>query len=323
MARPALRDRPEHGERALGILVGRRGGPLPGRQGAPHPGRPLGARALEPARVAQEPARHGAVHQRVLPHVERGQVEAERLHTPLESPQGEQPRMDAAVAGEASAHDVQVGCELVGARVAVGLVPLGGGEPRGHESEQHPVRHVAIARGHGLESDRETGRIVGRALEDGVVYVHARAGLGESLRQFERLLLVALEHQRAVAGQGGADRVGGHVGIAVHVATHPGPESQHGRYGNFRAGAAVHRGERVRQLLVEGRHDAIHDVGQEEQHVLQLVEHGGALGGLRLGLPGDGDFFPDAAQRRAVFGGRERRIEPPHEQPADDLLLLE
>ena len=56
--------------------------------------------------------------------------------------------------------------------------------------------------------------------------------------------------------------------------------------------------------------------------MLELVEHRGAAG-MRLRLPGDGDLFADAAEQGAFLGGGGGLVKTAHQQPADDLLLLE
>ena len=89
VTRLAFRDRLEHGERALGLRVRRGGGRFPGCEGAVQPARALRARALEPTGIVEQTTRHGTVHQRVLAHVERGQMEAERFDTSLEAPHAE------------------------------------------------------------------------------------------------------------------------------------------------------------------------------------------------------------------------------------------
>ena len=325
VALSALGDGPEDRERPRGVLLGRRGGRLPGREGAAHSGRALAARALEPRRVAEQAAGHHAVRQGVLPHVERGEVKAERRDAPLEAPHAEQPGVGPAVAGEAPADQAEIGRELGGARVSVRLVPLGRRQPRSDQAEEDAVRHVTVARWHSLEGCGEACRVIRRPLQHGVVQADARARLGESLRQSERLPVIALQHQRALAGERGANRIGGHIGIAVHVPAHPGREPQDGGRAHQHAGTggSVHGDERVLELLVERRHDAIHDVGEEEEDVLELVEHGGPLDALGLRLPGDRALFADAAQRGPLLVGGEGWVQPPHQQPADGLLLFE
>jgi hypothetical protein len=92
---------------------------------------------------------------------------------------------------------------------------------------------------------------------------------------------------------------------------------------NVLAGQSVHRHECVLQLLVERRHDAIHHVRHEEQHVVELVKHGGTLRALRLCLPCDRDLFTDLCEGGSFFVGCEGRVQSPDEQPADGLLFLE
>ncbi len=125
-----------------------------------------------------------------------------------------------------------------------------------------------------------------------------------------------------MAREPGTQRVGTDVGIAVHVAANPGAEAQ-GPPAPRRYLDVVLAAHGLLEFFVERRHDAVDDVRQIEEHVLQLVHHRGPGGGLRIGLPGGGDLLADPRQRGALFIRRARRIEPLDQQPADHLLLFE
>ena len=79
VARPAFADRREDREGPRGLVVGRHGRPLAAAERPLQARRPLRARAIEPGGIAEQATHHGAVHQRVLPHVQRRQMETERL----------------------------------------------------------------------------------------------------------------------------------------------------------------------------------------------------------------------------------------------------
>ena len=110
------------------------------------------------------------------------------------------------------------------------------------------------------------------------------------------------------------------VGIAIHVAANPRSKVQDRSRGHLDVIDVV---DGFLQLFVKGRDDAIDDIGEVEEHILQFVHDGGTRGGLRIGLPGRGDFLADSRQRGALFVGRAGRIEPLHEQAADHLFLFE
>ena len=87
------------------------------------------------------------------------------------------------------------------------------------------------------------------------------------------------------------------LGIAVHVAADPGAEAQHDRQRQRSGRGAIDVLEGELDLLVEGRDDAVDDLGQVEQHVLAFVRDRQALARVVLRLPARGQFhahaFPD------------------------------
>ena len=178
VARPALGDRPEHPERPLGVRVGCGGGRFGRLQRTAQPVSALCGRALEPPHVAQQTPRHHPVDERVLAHVEGGQVEAKGLHAPDETSHSEQPRVNATMGLETSAHHLEVGRELGGVRIPLGVVPLRGGEPCGHQAEQHSVRHIAVARGYLRERGGEPAGVARCAFQHGLLHARTGAGLG-------------------------------------------------------------------------------------------------------------------------------------------------
>ena len=123
-----------------------------------------------------------------------------------------------------------------------------------------------------------------------------------------------------MASERSAQRLGADVGIAVHVPADPGAKSQNRTGGHFDLVRLVYR---LLQLLGERRDDAVDDVRQIEDHVLELVHHCGTRGGVRIGLPRGSDFLANPRQCGALFIGRARRIQPLHQQAADHLLLFE
>ena len=87
---------------------------------------------------------------------------------------------------------------------------------------------------------------------------------------------------------------------------------------------AVELLQRLRDLVVERRHDAIQDLGEIEQHVLALVRDGELLARMILGLPAGGDLGAHRApELRAAPCGVSVGIQPIEQQPRDVLLLAQ
>ncbi|MEZ5979354.1 MAG: hypothetical protein R3F34_14205 [Planctomycetota bacterium] len=112
------------------------------------------------------------------------------------------------------------------------------------------------------------------------------------LVQSLELLAVAPQRHRDVPRERRADRVGADVRVAVHVAADPRREVHDGAFD--RDPRAVRQFERLLELLVQRGDDAVEHLGQEEEHVLDLVRHGGAALELLVGLPGRRDLERDA-----------------------------
>ena len=86
---------------------------------------------------------------------------------------------------------------------------------------------------------------------------------------------------------------------------------------------AVQLAERLGELVVERRQDAIEDLGEIEHHVLALVGHREPLARMVLGLPGRGDLGAHPAPVLAQLLRRERGIQPVEQQPGDALVLAQ
>jgi hypothetical protein len=119
----------------------------------------------------------------------------------------------------------------------------------------------------------------------------------------------------------GADRVGAHVGVAVHVAPNPRREPKDGRDPVQGGLLSVALGQRRLERLVEPGNNSIDDIGQVEQHVLGFVRHGGAQLAVLFGLPGDGDAGSDATANRLLLEGHHGPGLHLLDQGARDVLL--
>ena len=112
-------------------------------------------------------------------------------------------------------------------------------------------------------------------------------------------------------------------GIAVHVAADPGAEAHHVRQLERIGRHAVELGQRLGELVVERRQDAIEDLGEIEHHVFALVGDREPLARMVFGLPGRGDLGAHAAPVLAQLLRRERRIEAVEQQLRDALVLAQ
>ncbi len=134
---------------------------------------------------------------------------------------------------------------------------------------------------------------------------------------------VTIDDMALVRGQGGLDRIRPHVRIAVHVAPDPGTETQEGREGVI-AGVLAERLVQGRgQAFVEGRQDAVENVGEIEKHLFQLVVHGGPDRRVLLGLPGGRDRHADAGPGHRLFRRHPRGVQSFQQSPGDDLFFFQ
>ncbi len=111
---------------------------------------------------------------RVLPHVDRGQVKAERLDASQQPQHAEQTGVLAAVRAQARVDHAQVTLELGGGGVAAGIIAPRRLQTGRHQAEQHAVGHVVIPRGNRGQRLGELGAIGRDPLAHAVA--HARPG---------------------------------------------------------------------------------------------------------------------------------------------------
>src|SRR3989441_8170472 len=120
-ARAALSDRLEYLQRARGLRV--RGSPprwlLFSLECTAQPGETVSRSSGTPIGVAQQGREHGAMDMRVLSHVDRGEVKAERLDAAQQPLHTEQSRMLAAVRAQTRDDNAQITLELGRGGVAV------------------------------------------------------------------------------------------------------------------------------------------------------------------------------------------------------------
>ena len=152
----------------------------------------------------------------------------------------------------------------------------------------------------------------------------AAGALRQPLRECLAVLEVGVDDDLLLASQRLADRLGVHVGIAVHVAADPGSEMQHRRAARpSRPAIAVNLLQRLRDLLVERRNHAIQDLDQIEQHVLALVRDSQLLARMILRLPTRRQLDADAAPEPPRLVRCQCGIEPVEQMLGDALLLAQ
>ena len=304
----------QRGQRLRGVGCPRRG-TLDQRM---QPLDPRFHRLLRPLRIVVERAERLVVHRRILAQVERGQVEAEAARAPEHAAQREAAGVFAAVAGQAGIDGFQVANELVGIGVALTTVVRGRRQPRAHQVQQLPVGHVRQPRlvFHRAGQQRAMGLGAPRDLR---IPRHPRLALGQDVAERAQVGAIAGQRGGALHLQRVADGGGADVGIAVHVAAHPGAEAQ--QRGQFDP-LAVHRLDRVGEGFVEHRQHPEQHAAQVEADVLDLVRHGRLLRRRLVGLPGGGQRLADARLVRALLRRRAGAVDVGH-QPLDDSALLE
>ncbi len=171
------------------------------------------------------------MHLRVLPHVERREVQAERAHAAQEPPDQEQAGMASAIGFEAAGDDREVVDQLLDSFVLARAMVVGGAQALGDLAEQHAVRHLVVARRRTRARGRHHRLVVLDALAQRLRDARRAAlALAQLLGQALGLEEVAVDDQRMVARAALADRLGVHVRQAVHVAADPRAEMQHLRH---------------------------------------------------------------------------------------------
>src|SRR5437899_2984297 len=113
-ARAALSDRLEYVQRTRGLRVRLSGWLLSSLERQAQPRETVRRSSVTPIGVAQQGREHGAMDMRVLSHVDRGEVKAERLNAAQQPLHTEQSRVLAAVRAQTGDDNAQITVELVG-----------------------------------------------------------------------------------------------------------------------------------------------------------------------------------------------------------------
>ncbi len=111
--------------------------------------------------------------------------------------------------------------------------------------------------------------------------------------------------------------------MSVHVAAHPGAETQDRRQLDGLRGHAEEFLERLDDLVVEVRNDSIQDVRQVKEDLLALVSDRQPLPRMLFGLPAGRHLEPDARQGAAGVVGSQGGVEPIEEVLRNPLLLAQ
>ena len=257
----------------------------------------------------------------MLPHIERRQVETERLDPPQQPLDVEQPGIDTLVGAQAERDESDVLAKLVGVLVTVGASLVRAAQPLADLCEEYAIRHAVMSRRSDGARSGQQPHVLLEALAELGGRRHAARALRQPLRELLAFGEVAVQDHLVVACESLADGLGVHVGVAVHVAAGPGAEVQDGGQAQRAGTRAVDLLERLGDLLVERRHDAVENLHQVEQQLLALIRHREPLARQLLGLPRRGELHADVAPDVARLVRRQARVEP-LEQPLRDALLL-
>jgi len=177
-------------------------------------------------RIVEALADHAVMDLGLLAQVERGQVEAEGLDAadqPLHvAPAG----VETAIGAQRARDQLEIAQELLRALVAVRPALVGEPQALAELPEEHAVRHAIVAHRRDALRTRDQRGIQLDALRELGHHRAAARALRQQLRQRLALAEVRVDDDLLLARQRLADGLGVHVGVAVHVATHPGAEAQ-------------------------------------------------------------------------------------------------
>ena len=320
---PRVRELLEHGKRAPTKRVQGLGRALVTLQRETDAHQALGCRPRREPGIAEALAHDDAMHFGVLAYVERREVEPEGIDPTQQARDVEEPGARTLVGREAGGHQAHVGRELRRVLVALRAAVVGVAQPRGDQRAELAVRHPVVAR----RGTRVRGRHQGRIFVDlglqRLGHTDATGALREPLTEALDLEEVRVDDHEVLALQGFPDRLGVHVGRAIHVATDPGTETEQSRQVRRLHVGLEGAGQRRGELLIEARHDPVHHLREEEQHVLAFVRHRQALARVLLGLPPGGEFRADLLPGRAALAGGHRRVQAIEQQLRDALLLAQ
>src|SRR5690606_9960009 len=87
--------------------------------------------------------------------------------------------------------------------------------------EEHAVRHPVMTRGRRRPGARQQTRILFDSLRQRGRYTDAARALREPLSQLLAFLEIGVDDHLLLAGKRLSNRLGVHVGVAIHVATDP------------------------------------------------------------------------------------------------------
>ena len=132
--------------------------------------------------------------------------------------------------------------------------------------------------------------------------------------------LIAAQRQLHVPLEARADGGGADGRIAVHVTADPRREAH--RHAPLAQLDAVDVPDRSLEILRDGGRHPVEHLGQEEEHLLHLVRHGGPARQLLLRLPTRRELESDPLHVRGdVLGRPVRHREAVHQQPREALVL--
>ncbi len=212
---------------------------------------------------------------RILPHVERREVKAERPHPSQEPAHELHARPAAAVRLETAQDEHQVVDQLLRPLILPRAVVVGRAQALGDLTQQHAVRHLVVTGWRARAGRRHDGLVVLDAVVDGARDARsAPLALAQLLREALRLEEIAVDDQRVMPRAALADRLGVDVRQPVHIAADPRAEMQDLWHPHVLRRLAIDRRERILDRLVERRDDLVDHLDQKEEHVLALVGDG-------------------------------------------------
>ena len=283
----------------------------------------LGRGAAEPRRIVQAPRQHLMMHIAVLADVDRREVKAEGRNASQQPLHREIAGMAPAVGEQAVGDDLDIASELVRVLVAVRAPVVGVAQALGDLPQENPVRHAVVTRGRDRLRTRDQRGVLVDPLRQHRGDADAACTLGQVLGERLAVGEIRVDDHLLLPRQGVAQRLGMHIGVAVHVAPDPAAESQdrrqHKRFGLDPVGLL----QRLGDLVIERGHQPVENLGEVEDHVLALVGDRQPLAGVVFRLPGRSQLGAHATPDAAPLVRCQGRIESIEQQPRHALLLAQ
>ena len=318
---PRVGDGFEHSERAPADRIERSGRPMVSGQQITQLAQALFGGKRRPLGQSKALRDHLIMHVGVLRDVQCRQVKGEGAHASNEAPNQEIAGMPSPIGGQTVGRQLDVREQFVRTLICIGPAIVGSLEPFADLTEEDAVRLSVVTRGRQLLPSWKQCTVCIDALEQGRADGDTVRALTQRLCKLTALVEIGRYDQLLMPVQRFANRLTMHIGIAIHVAAHPGPEMQYVRYVQGFGGHRIRMGQRRLDLLIKERDDPVEDLEQVEKYMLTFIGDGEPLPGMVFRLPHARDLQSHPRPQRLALCVRQARIEA-IEQILRDVLLF-